>query len=58
MFLKLEFFLKEMKCEAGDNRDHLALMLIPRPDKPELRPAASMLCALGKLTAPPEPHSP
>lgn len=35
MFLKLEFFLKDMKCEAGDNRDHLALMLIPRPDKPE-----------------------
>lgn len=35
MFLKLEFFLKEMKCQARDNRDHLALMPIPRPDKPE-----------------------
>ena len=30
MFLKLEFFLKEVKCQAADNRDHLALMLDPQ----------------------------
>ena len=65
MFLKLEFFLKEMKCQARDNRDHLALMLIPRPDKPESGDPAVILdlpplcCVTWGSSLPlSEPHSP